>query len=191
MVKMMAGLPRAKAMLTTLGSRGAVMIERAPGAEAAATKVTFLGALLEALEADSGAAAAEAVWAAGGSIEEAAAAAGAGTEGAEGAGKAAAGAVGAGAGAEGAGAESSSGGGGGSDVPVPGAPITSPAVLLADAGAGAASDLGPVRVTFAPAAKLPRGDVADTTGAGDSFIGSICYSIATGRGLHSSTLSST
>ena len=68
-------------------------------------------------------------------------------------------------------------------VPVPGAPVTSSTVYLTDAGEDDAASLGPVRVTFAPASAMSKEDVADTTGAGDSFIGSVCYGVATGMAL--------
>jgi len=68
-------------------------------------------------------------------------------------------------------------------VPVPGPPVISPPVYLIDAGDDAAAALGPVRVVFAPAAAMSTADVADTTGAGDSFIGSMCYGVATGMPL--------
>lgn len=48
--------------------------------------------------------------------------------------------------------------------------------------AGAASDPPPVAlVTVAQAAHLPPQAVLDTTGAGDAFIGTMCYCIATGK----------
>ena len=56
-------------------------------------------------------------------------------------------------------------------------------MYLADAGEDAATKLGPVRVTFAPAAAMRAEQVADTTGAGDSFIGSFCFGVATGMAL--------
>jgi sugar/nucleoside kinase (ribokinase family) len=48
---------------------------------------------------------------------------------------------------------------------------------VAGAGAGPAVT---ARVLRAGAAALPREAVADTTGAGDSFIGSVLYGLATG-----------
>jgi sugar/nucleoside kinase (ribokinase family) len=144
MVKLAASLPRAKALVTTLGSRGAVMLQRvnewgeAGGGDGKGEKRETLAGLLAKLE------------------EDAAAAAGAGV-----------------------GKKSD----GGVVVPVPGVPVTSGAVYLTDGGEATAAALGPVRVTFAPAAALSISDVADTTGAGDSFIGSMCYGVATGMDL--------
>jgi hypothetical protein len=39
------------------------------------------------------------------------------------------------------------------------------------------------RVTVSQAARLPQESVQDTTGAGDAFIGSVIYGLATGKGL--------
>ena len=68
-------------------------------------------------------------------------------------------------------------------VPVPAWPVVSDAVVLTDAGDEAAAALGAVEVIFAPAAKLQKSSVVDTTGAGDAFIGSMCYGVATGMEL--------
>ena len=68
-------------------------------------------------------------------------------------------------------------------VPLPAVPATSATVYLMDAGKDAATKLGPVRVTFAPAAAMRVEQIADTTGAGDSFIGSFCFGVATGMAL--------
>ena len=54
---------------------------------------------------------------------------------------------------------------------------------LTDAGDEAAAALGAVEVIFAPAVKLQKSSVVDTTGAGDAFIGSMCYGVATGMEL--------
>ena len=51
------------------------------------------------------------------------------------------------------------------------APAVSPAAAAAPAP------------TFAPAAAMRTEQVADTTGAGDSFIGSFCFGVATGMAL--------
>lgn len=147
MVKMAASLPRAKAMITTLGSRGAVMLQRVDdwgeeGDEGEQPKTT-LAAVLATLENDAAGAAGEA-------------------------------------GAAGAAKKS---GDGEVVVPVPGVPVSSATVYLTDGGEDDAAALGPVRVTFAPSAVMSKEDVADTTGAGDSFIGSVCYGVATGMEL--------
>jgi hypothetical protein len=68
-------------------------------------------------------------------------------------------------------------------VPVPAWPVVSDAVVLTDAGDEAAAALGAVEVIFAPAVKLQKSSVVDTTGAGDAFIGSMCYGVATGMEL--------
>jgi sugar/nucleoside kinase (ribokinase family) len=68
-------------------------------------------------------------------------------------------------------------------VPLPGPPVTSQVLYLADAGDDAIAAVGPVRVTFAPAVAMPRSQITDTTGAGDSFIGSFCVGVATGMTL--------
>ena len=146
MVKLVASLPRAKALITTLGSRGAVMLQRVDdwgneedNGEGGDQKRVSLSETLTRLEK-------EATTEKGG---------GANTN-----------------------ANASSGG---EVVPIPLAPATtSGAVYLTDAGDDDAAAVGPVRVTFAPAATMSKDDIADTTGAGDSFIGSVCYGIATG-----------
>ena len=51
--------------------------------------------------------------------------------------------------------------------------MVSDAVVLTDAGDEAAAALGAVEVIFAPAAKLQKSSVVDTTGARDAFIGSM------------------
>lgn len=58
----------------------------------------------------------------------------------------------------------------------------------ARSGAGAAAVAGPqdgvsARVTVASIAGMPKDAVVDTTGAGDSFIGSVLYGICTGMAL--------
>lgn len=132
MVKMAASHPRAKALITTLGSRGAVMVQRVDDpTEVTDARRDTLAAVLAALEAK----AAEAAPAKH--------------------------------------VESIS-----DDVPMPNEPVTSDVVFLTDAGDDDAEALGPVRVTFAPAAAMAKEAVADTTGAGDSFIGSVAYGMA-------------
>lgn len=135
MVKMLSELPRAKSLCTTLGSRGAVLVERVDEWEEDVKSAT-LKKLLTSLEteAKSGDAASS--------------------------------------------KEKDT-----SDVPLPAVPKTSSVVYLTDAGDEATAELGPVRVTFAPAAKMSAEQIVDTTGAGDSFIGSFCFGIATGMAL--------
>lgn len=135
MVKMLSELPRAKSLCTTLGSRGAVLVERVDEWEEDVKSAT-LKKLLTSLEteAKSGDAASS--------------------------------------------KEKDT-----SDVPLPAVPKTSSVVYLTDAGDEATAKLGPVRVTFAPAAKMSAEQIVDTTGAGDSFIGSFCFGIATGMAL--------
>ena len=141
MVKLMASLPRAKALITTLGSRGAVMLQRVDdwsnevedGEGGGQKRVVSLSETLTRLEKEATSAAEEK----DGEVEI---------------------------------------------VPIPLAPATTSsgeAVYLTDAGDDAAAAVGPIHVTFAPAAAMSKDDVADTTGAGDSFIGSVCYGIAT------------
>lgn len=136
MVAMLAGLPRAKTLVTTLGSRGAVMVARVDDWEEAC-ETTTLRELAASLEAEAKAKK---------NPNE--------TDGAT--------------------------DGDGAAVPLPAAPATSATVYLSDAGEDAATKLGPVRVTFAPAAAMRAEQVVDTTGAGDSFIGSFCFGVATG-----------
>ena len=138
MVKLLAELPRARAMVTTLGKRGAVMLRRVDDWDGEETRATLRETLAQ-LEMASAAAAAV---------------------------------VGGHAGEPEPGV-----------VPVPAPPVASPTVYLTDCGDEDAAAVGPVTVTFAPAAKMRAEDVADTTGAGDSFIGSMCYGVATGLDL--------
>jgi sugar/nucleoside kinase (ribokinase family) len=138
MVAMLAGLPRAKTLVTTLGSRGAVMVARVDDWDEACETNT-LRELAASLEAEAKAKAKKNPNETDGATD-----------------------------------------GDGAAVPLPAAPATSATVYLADAGEDAATKLGPVRVTFAPAAAMRAEQVADTTGAGDSFIGSFCFGVATG-----------
>jgi sugar/nucleoside kinase (ribokinase family) len=135
MVAMLAELPRAKTLVTTLGSRGAVMVARVDDMlEETTTTTTTLRELVGSLEAE-------------------------------------------------AKAKETKENGDAAAVPLPAVPATSATVYLADAGADATTKLGPVRVTFAPAAAMRAEQIADTTGAGDSFIGSFCFGVATGMAL--------
>lgn len=135
MVAMLAELPRAKTLVTTLGSRGAVMVARVDDVlDETTTTTTTLRELVASLEAE-------------------------------------------------AKAKETKENGDAAAVPLPAVPATSATVYLADAGADAATKLGPVRVTFAPAAAMRAEQIADTTGAGDSFIGSFCFGVATGMAL--------
>ena len=137
MVKMLAELPNAKTLVTTLGSRGAVMVQRVDDVlDETTTTTTTLRSLVGSLEAE-----AKAKETKENKMY----------------------------------AESA--------VPLPAVPATSATVYLEDAGADAATKLGPVRVTFAPAAAMRAEQIADTTGAGDSFIGSFCFGVATGMAL--------
>ena len=74
----------------------------------------------------------------------------------------------------------------GKDSSVPPLPLrvmeSVPVYLTAD-GAASEARIGPVEVFYARAARLEDDLVADTTGAGDAFIGSICHGIATGMEL--------
>ena len=136
MVKMLAELPNAKTLVTTLGSRGAVMVARVDDVlDETTTTTTTLRELVGSLEAEAKA------------------------------------------------KETKENGDAESAVPLPAVPATSATVYLEDAGADAATKLGPVRVTFAPAAAMRAEQIADTTGAGDSFIGSFCFGVATGMAL--------
>lgn len=136
MVKMLAELPNAKTLVTTLGSRGAVMVARVDDVlDETTTTTTTLRELVGSLEAEAKA------------------------------------------------KETKENGDAKSAVPLPAVPATSATVYLEDAGADAATKLGPVRVTFAPAAAMRAEQIADTTGAGDSFIGSFCFGVATGMAL--------
>lgn len=139
MVAMLAELPRAKTLVTTLGSRGAVMVARVNDWDEACEETT-LRELVASLEAEAKANKTESATS----------------------------------GEDDANAEA---------VPLPAVPATSATVYLVDAGKDAATKLGPVRVTFAPAAAMRAEQVADTTGAGDSFIGSFCFGVATGMAL--------
>ena len=141
MVAMLAELPRAKTLVTTLGSRGAVMVARVDDWDEACDETT-LRELVASLEAEAKANETENATSGDG----------------DGDGDAAA-------------------------VPLPAVPATSATVYLMDAGKDAATKLGPVRVTFAPAAAMRVEQIADTTGAGDSFIGSFCFGVATGMAL--------
>ena len=141
MVAMLAELPRAKTLVTTLGSRGAVMVARVDDWDEACDETT-LRELVASLEAEAKANETENATSGDG----------------DGDGDAAAG-------------------------PLPAVPATSATVYLMDAGKDAATKLGPVRVTFAPAAAMRVEQIADTTGAGDSFIGSFCFGVATGMAL--------
>ena len=132
MVKLFAELPRARAMVTTLGKRGAVMLRRVNDWDGEETRAT-LRETLARLEATAATAAA---------------------------------------------GEPESGA-----VPIPAPPVASPTVYLTDCGDEDTVAVGPVTVTFAPAAEMHAEDVADTTGAGDSFIGSMCYGVAAGLQL--------
>ena len=137
MVKMLAELPNAKTLVTTLGSRGAVMVARVDDVlDETTTTTTTLRELVGSLEAEAKAKETKEnkMYAK-------------------------------------------------SAVPLPAVPATSATVYLEDAGADAATKLGPVRVTFAPAAAMRAEQIADTTGAGDSFIGSFCFGVATGMAL--------
>jgi sugar/nucleoside kinase (ribokinase family) len=137
MVKMLAELPNAKTLVTTLGSRGAVMVQRVDDVlDETTTTTTTLRSLVGSLEAEAKAKETKEnkMYAK-------------------------------------------------SAVPLPAVPATSATVYLEDAGADAATKLGPVRVTFAPAAAMRAEQIADTTGAGDSFIGSFCFGVATGMAL--------
>lgn len=60
--------------------------------------------------------------------------------------------------------------------------MRSPWPRATDGGSGGCGAAGEVcaRVTAVQAARLPPGAVVDTTGAGDAFIGSILYGLATG-----------
>ena len=133
MVAMASKLPAAKAIVTTLGSRGAVCLVRAPAqAGKAPSRAESLADVVSKLEKDA------AVGMPGGML---------------------------------------------GGVPVPAWPVVSDAVVLTDAGDEAAAALGAVEVIFAPAVKLQKSSVVDTTGAGDAFIGSMCYGVATGMEL--------
>ena len=134
MVKLFAELPRARAMVTTLGKRGAVMLRRVNDWDGEETRAT-LRETLARLETE-----ATAATAAAGEPESGA-------------------------------------------VPIPAPPVASPTVYLTDCGDEDTVAVGPVTVTFAPAAEMRAEDVADTTGAGDSFIGSMCYGVAAGLQL--------
>ena len=134
MVKLFAELPRARAMVTTLGKRGAVMLRRVNDWDGEETRAT-LRETLARLETE-----ATAATAAAGEPESGA-------------------------------------------VPIPAPPVASPTVYLTDCGDEDTVAVGPVTVTFAPAAEMRAEDVADTTGAGDSFIGSMCYGVAAGLRL--------
>ena len=134
MVKLFAKLPRARAMVTTLGKRGAVMLRRVNDWDGEETRAT-LRETLARLETE-----ATAATAAAGEPESGA-------------------------------------------VPIPAPPVASPTVYLTDCGDEDTVAVGPVTVTFAPAAEMHAEDVADTTGAGDSFIGSMCYGVAAGLQL--------
>ena len=134
MVKLFAELPRARAMVTTLGKRGAVMLRRVNDWDGEETRAT-LRETLARLETE-----ATAATAAAGEPESGA-------------------------------------------VPIPAPPVASPTVYLTDCGDEDTVAVGPVTVTFAPAAEMHAEDVADTTGAGDSFIGSMCYGVAAGLQL--------
>ena len=134
MVKLFAELPRARAMVTTLGKRGAVMLRRVNDWDGEETRAT-LRETLARLETEATAATAAA-------------------------------------------GEPDSGA-----VPIPAPPVASPTVYLTDCGDEDTVAVGPVTVTFAPAAEMRAEDVADTTGAGDSFIGSMCYGVAAGLRL--------
>jgi sugar/nucleoside kinase (ribokinase family) len=119
MVKMLAELPNAKTLVTTLGSRGAVMVARVDDVlDETTTTTTTLRELVGSLEAEAKA------------------------------------------------KETKENGDAKSAVPLPAVPATSATVYLEDAGADAATKLGPVRVTFAPAAAMRAEQIADTTGAG-------------------------
>ena len=134
MVKLFAELPRARAMVTTLGKRGAVMLRRVNDWDGEETRAT-LRETLARLETE-----ATAATAAAGEPESGA-------------------------------------------VPIPAPPVASPTVYLTDCNDEDTVAVGPVTVTFAPAAEMRAEDVADTTGAGDSFIGSMCYGVAAGLRL--------
>ena len=134
MVKLFAELPRARAMVTTLGKRGAVMLRRVNDWDGEETRATLRETLAQ-LETEAAAAAAAA-------------------------------------------GEPESGA-----VPIPAPPVASPTVYLTDCNDEDTVAVGPVTVTFAPAAEMRAEDVADTTGAGDSFIGSMCYGVAAGLRL--------
>ena len=134
MVKLFAELPRARAMVTTLGKRGAVMLRRVNDWDGEETRAT-LRETLARLETE-----ATAATAAAGEPESGA-------------------------------------------VPIPAPPVASPTVYLTDCGDEDTVAVGPVTVTFAPAAEMHAEDVVDTTGAGDSFIGSMCYGVAAGLQL--------
>ena len=62
-------------------------------------------------------------------------------------------------------------------------PGSGPEKSSEEKAAEAAAALGAVEVIFAPAVKLQKSSVVDTTGAGDAFIGSMCYGVATGMEL--------
>ena len=132
MVAMASKLPAAKAIVTTLGSRGAVCLVRAPARAGESARAESLADVVSKLEKDA------AVGMPGGML---------------------------------------------GGAPVPAWPVVSDAVVLTDAGDEAAAALGAVEVIFAPAAKLQKSSVVDTTGAGDAFIGSMCYGVATGMEL--------
>ena len=108
---------RARAMVTTLGKRGAVMLRRVNDWDGEETRAT-LRETLARLETE-----ATAATAAAGEPESGA-------------------------------------------VPIPAPPVASPTVYLTDCGDEDTVAVGPVTVTFAPAAEMRAEDVADTTGAG-------------------------
>ena len=132
MVAMASKLTDAKAIVTTLGSRGAVCLRRVDAKESKEVKTEPLADVIARLEKDASSVVMPPSF---------------------------------------------------GSVPIPAWPTVSGPVTLTDAGDDAMKALGPVEVTFAPAVKLQKSAVVDTTGAGDSFIGSMCYGVATGMEL--------
>ncbi|EEH59245.1 pfkB family carbohydrate kinase [Micromonas pusilla CCMP1545] len=159
MVKTLASLPRARALVTTLGARGSVMIRRVDdwggGAgekerEGDAPKTTTLKELLAALE--SGASEDPIARRSSSRMTRVLSFR--------------------------ARARNLTSRHAGNSIPFHSIPSTD--IAPAD---DAAAAVGPCDVTFAPACLVTKSAVVDTTGAGDSFIGSMCYGIANGFDL--------
>lgn len=177
-----ARLPGAKWVVTTLGARGSVLLERPGGEAAARTEPAGAEDLLQQLfaQAERGGDAATApacVSASGVEVLAGGVATASAphrlTLAARGAGGAERVAAAAAAAAQSAAAANADAGGG---ERYAGSTATAVAERVAPGGEACVAWM-----TVAQAAKLPPGAVVDTTGAGDAFIGSMLYSLATGK----------
>jgi sugar/nucleoside kinase (ribokinase family) len=169
-----ARFPRARWVATTLGARGAALLERggAPAAEPAAAEEVLARLFAEAEAAAAASAAFGGRGAGGVEVGMPGVAADAAPRLLRPSGGALGGAAAAAvAAAAAAAAEANADAGAGARY--------APPAAASDASSSAASVVG--RLTVTTAARLPHGAVVDTTGAGDAFIGAMLTSIAAGH----------